>query len=78
MYKLKHVYICDCCGKVTLPCTYCFIDDMWKDVPENWLTFNKTHLCETCGKAYKELQMNIQKMSETAATVPFIGDDLIK
>lgn len=74
MYKLKHVYICDHCGKVTLPHTYGCMDDVWKGVPENWVTINKIHLCETCGEAYKQLQMNVQKMSETASTIPFIGD----
>ena len=80
MYKLKHVYICDCCGKVELPHKVYInsIDDTVNGLPIGWILFNKIHLCETCGKAYKQLQMNIQKMSETAAKVPFIGDELIK
>lgn len=76
MYELKHVYICDCCGKVELPHTVYInsIDEFVNGLPDGWMLFNKIHLCETCGKVYRELR----KKSETAATVPFIGDDLIK
>lgn len=53
MYKLKKVYICDNCGKISLPDVNCHGIDSFKTMPENWDKIGKSHFCETCGMAFR-------------------------
>ena len=49
MYKLRRVYICDICDKVSLPGEYSSVfGDVIKSVPRKWQIVGKMHFCPVC------------------------------
>ena len=61
MYKLRHIYICDHCGKISLPDNY----EGCKFLPSGWRSIGcKLHLCATCYSAYVQLMHDNKDLRE--------------
>ena len=55
-YKLRKVYICDHCKKVSLPDIWLSSSGSYKQIPEGWEHLGKEHLCPECYKTYMQFR----------------------
>ena len=55
-YKLRKVYICDHCKKVSLPDIWLSPGGSYKQIPEGWEYLGNEHLCPECYKAYLQFR----------------------